>query len=89
MREKREEKLITDAETIKKMMPAEKKAVEILAKNPDMNNHQIGKELRHLGLTKDNSYVLKRLKSSEILRIDVFLHECKVAIHLLSIEFMC
>ena len=53
------------------MLPAERHAVKILQKNPDMTNAQIGKELKRLGHTKDTGYVLKRLKYSELLKVSL------------------
>ncbi len=58
-------------ERLKKMLPAEKKALEILAKNPDYTNYKIGKDLKALGLTNDIGYVSKRLTNSELLRLEL------------------
>lgn len=70
MDEIKEKPLISPA-TYRKMLPVERRAVKILSDNPDMNNSQIGKELKRLGHTKDTGYVLKRLKYSELLRVNL------------------
>lgn len=71
MTKKDKEKPITDAKTLKKMLPTERKAVEILNDNPDLNNNQIGKQLKELGCTRDVGYVSKRLKNSELLAMEL------------------
>lgn len=63
-----------DKETLKnirKMKPIERKALQILARNPEMTNYAIGKYLVQLGHTTDIGYVSKRLKASELLTLEL------------------
>lgn len=69
------EKPLIKPHEYRSMLPIERKAVKILLNNPDLNNSQIGKELKRLCHTKDTGYVLKRLKYSELLRVS--LHKCR------------
>ena len=57
--------------SIKKMLPIERKALQILARNPEMTNYAIGKYLVQLGHTSDIGYVSKRLKASELLTLEL------------------
>lgn len=67
MTKEQQEKPIIDSKTLRKMLPAERKAVRILMKDPDMSNAAISKELKSLGYTKDVGYVGKRMSKSELL----------------------
>lgn len=63
-----------DKETVKNikdMKPVERKALEILSRNPEYTNYQIGKYLKQLGYTSDIAYVSKRLLNSELLGLEL------------------
>jgi len=63
-----DEPLETDTDkTQPKLSPIDEGILMVAERNPDLNNHQIGKKCKSLGIMKNPSSVYKRLKKSTYL----------------------
>lgn len=58
-------------ERLKKMTRVEKKALELVAKNPNLSDNAISKELKELGFVRDRNYMLYRLSRNQIMNLEV------------------
>ena len=56
---------------ISKLSQYDKRAIELLKQDPNLTNHQIGKQLQEQGLSNNERTIYSRLKHSECLSLEI------------------
>ena len=64
----------------KSLTTNELKALELVAKDPTKSNYAIGKQMKELGIVKDDNYLIHRVRNNKVIRD-------KIAIYKESFEF--
>jgi len=59
----------------KSLTTNELKALELVAKDPTKSNYAIGKQMKELGIVKDDNYLIHRVRNNKVIRDKIAIYK--------------